>query len=202
MRASDADRDKVADVLRDAYADGRLTRDEVDERLSATYTAMTYGELVPVLHDLPVPDGTINVPALRRGADPIDLNARPVVHSTASDAQAAVAIFGAVERRGAWHVPASMTAVAIFGGGELDYTEATLEANEVVINVFCLFGGLTITVPEGLAVRNEMIGIFGGTEVGKGVMQYPSSTTPVLVIKGAAVFGGIEIQRPKRERRQ
>jgi hypothetical protein len=45
VRASDADRDRVVDVLRDAVGDGRLTADEFDERLEAALSSRTLGEL-------------------------------------------------------------------------------------------------------------------------------------------------------------
>jgi hypothetical protein len=55
MRASDADRDRIAAVLRDAHADGRLAQDELLERLGATYEARTYGDLDRLVADLPRP---------------------------------------------------------------------------------------------------------------------------------------------------
>jgi hypothetical protein len=55
MRASDADRDRIAAVLRDAHADGRLAQDELLERLGATYEARTYGDLDGLVADLPRP---------------------------------------------------------------------------------------------------------------------------------------------------
>ena len=45
LRASDADRDAVAERLREAHAEGRLTVEEVGERLDATFAARTLGEL-------------------------------------------------------------------------------------------------------------------------------------------------------------
>jgi Domain of unknown function (DUF1707) len=55
MRASDTDRDRIAAVLRDAHADGRLAQDELLERLGSTYEARTYGELDRLVADLPRP---------------------------------------------------------------------------------------------------------------------------------------------------
>jgi uncharacterized protein DUF1707 len=55
MRASDADREAVAAKLRDHYAEGRLTQDELDERVSAALSAKTFGELRPLTTDLPGP---------------------------------------------------------------------------------------------------------------------------------------------------
>lgn len=55
MRASDADRDRIAEILRDAHGDGRLSQDELLARVDATYTARTYRELDRLISDLPVP---------------------------------------------------------------------------------------------------------------------------------------------------
>lgn len=54
MRASDGDREKIAARLRDAHADGRLSADEFQLRLDALYDARTYGEIEPLVRDLPV----------------------------------------------------------------------------------------------------------------------------------------------------
>jgi hypothetical protein len=59
VRASDADRDRVADALREHYAAGRLSADELDERLTMALNARTLGELNRVLTDLP---GAYRVP--------------------------------------------------------------------------------------------------------------------------------------------
>jgi lipopolysaccharide export LptBFGC system permease protein LptF len=61
IRTSDADRDQVTARLRDHYAEGRLTRDELDERITATLSAKTFGELRRVLADLP---GSMVTPAM------------------------------------------------------------------------------------------------------------------------------------------
>ncbi|MCK2143397.1 DUF1707 domain-containing protein, partial [Streptomyces sp. WAC00276] len=53
LRASDADRDRIADLLRDALAEGRLTAEEHSERIDGVYAARTLGELEPLVRDLP-----------------------------------------------------------------------------------------------------------------------------------------------------
>lgn len=77
LRASDADRERVAQLLRDACAEGRLNSDEYQARLEENYAAATYGDLMPVLRDLPVPDGAISVPRVSSTPDSID---RPERH--------------------------------------------------------------------------------------------------------------------------
>jgi uncharacterized membrane protein len=53
IRASDADRDRVAEILGAAYADGRLSKDEYDDRLAAGFSARTYADLDRLVADLP-----------------------------------------------------------------------------------------------------------------------------------------------------
>jgi hypothetical protein len=67
IRTSDADRDRVAARLRDHFAEGRLTRDELEERIAATLNARTFGDLRQVLTDLPEP--TAGGPGLTDLAD-------------------------------------------------------------------------------------------------------------------------------------
>jgi Domain of unknown function (DUF1707) len=55
IRVSDADRERVTSRLREHFAEGRLTSDELDERISATLSAKTFGDLRPIMADLPEP---------------------------------------------------------------------------------------------------------------------------------------------------
>lgn len=189
VRASDADRERVAEVLRTAYAEGRLTATEMQERIGEAYAAQTYADLVPVLRDLPVPPGTVVVPGT--GEPPAGV--APQVASPAGSSGPMVAIFSAFSRKGTWTVPAESSATCIFGGGELDLRDAVLSARETVLTTACIFGGLEITIPEGMVVRNEIVGILGGVEVPPGV-PVPADA-PVLVLKGVAIFGGVEVKR-------
>lgn len=201
MRASDDDRERVAGVLREAYVDGRLSPTEHEERLSAVYAATTFGELVPVLTDLPVPPGTLPVPESRgvelasRSSHSQALSVRPDL--AAQGTGDAVAVFGGFERRGHWVVPPLLKAVCVFGGGELDFTQAQLTSQVTVIKVRCIFGGLDITVPEGVVVQNSVTAVFGGHST-----PAPGAPdgAPVLRIEGTAVFGGVDTHWPRRSK--
>jgi Domain of unknown function (DUF1707)/Cell wall-active antibiotics response 4TMS YvqF len=186
----------VAEVLREAYVEGRLSPSEHEERLTAAYTATTFGELVPGLTDLPVPPGTLPVPE-SRGVELVShsaaLSIRPDL-AAQSDGDA-VAVFGGFERRGRWVVPSALKAVCVFGGGELDFTQAQLTSQVTVIKVRCIFGGLDITVPEGMVVQNSVTAVFGGHSSPVNVQPHGG---PVLRIEGTAVFGGIDTHWPKK----
>jgi hypothetical protein len=197
MRASDADREKIAGILRDGYAEGRLSHSEYDERLTAVYEASTIGDLIPIVADLPVPPGTLALPATSGVDLPVAMSSSGLVVRPGQAGHGdpnVVAIFSEANRAGGWTVPAEFSSTCVFGGSKLDFTEAILTSRETILTSVCIFGGLEIVIPEGMAVRNEAVGIFGGVEV-PGTAVQPGA--PLLVIKGAAIFGGIEVKYPK-----
>ena len=74
LRASHDDRDRAVEVLRVAAGDGRITAEELDERVGAALTARTYGELAALISDLPAAPGSLPlVPGSPSGAAPKDL---------------------------------------------------------------------------------------------------------------------------------
>ena len=75
LRASHADREHVIDVLKDAFAKGRLTRDELDVRVGHTLASRTYADLTALTADLPAgqppPRRPAKAPAAREPARPM-----------------------------------------------------------------------------------------------------------------------------------
>lgn len=85
--------------------------------------------------------------------------------------------------------------VALFGGFKIDLSQADIDGNDAAIDVNVMFGGGEIIVPVNWIVSVEGIGIFGGF-VGK-AKHYPVDPTRPpkrLVVRGAAVFGGVEVK--------
>lgn len=192
MRASDADRNLVADLLTAAYSEGRITSDELDERLSATMAAKTFGELAPVTADL-VPG---SLPGRSVGA--VSTPASHLVdRSNASDeTDSTLAIFGGTERRGPWRARRRISNLTLFGGSRFDFREATFEADVCEVNILCFFGGVEIVIPEGVAVRNETVAVFGGTDVKH--VSPPQPGAPTIVLKGLVAFGGVDAKGRQR----
>jgi hypothetical protein len=194
LRASDADRDQVAAVLNAAYAEGRLTQAEHDERLDKVMTARTFDELVPLTRDLvPMPQTT---PVAASAAVGVTVDAA----GAASSADMIVAIFGAATRKGRWRVHRRSRVFALFGGVDLDMREAVFDAPVVEMSGAWCFGGLDVKVPAGVEVRDHTVGIFGGTDVRD--LGDPQPGAPVLVVKGVTLFGGVSIHGPKQPRKR
>ncbi|NLU72156.1 DUF1707 domain-containing protein [Streptomyces sp. HNM0575] len=194
VRASDADRDRVADILREALAEGRIDAEEHSERIDSVYKAKTVGELEPLVRDLPV--GRPEASAAREAAPAEYRPEAPAAGDYSKDNL--VAIFSGSVRKGRFRVPAKINAVACFGGVEIDLTEAVFERQHVQINATAVFGGIEIRVPENVTLRQKGAGIFGGFDVRTGESDDPHA--PVVLVEGAAVFGGVDA-RPKRGKR-
>jgi hypothetical protein len=187
LRASDADRERVANVLREAAGDGRLSMDELDERLDAVYAAKTYAELEPITNDLP-DGGSTYVPAPAKAVtlDPARFGGEPTSHG-------AVAILGGFTRRGDWVVPKEFTAFMLMGGGEIDLREARFAEREISIHVVAIMGGCEIIVPEDATVRVTGVGIMGAFDhTGSGA---GSPDGPVITVNGVAIMGGVDVKR-------
>ncbi|WP_328319399.1 DUF1707 SHOCT-like domain-containing protein [Streptomyces sp. NBC_00388] len=189
IRASDADRDRIADILRDALAEGRLDAEEHSERIESVYRAKTLAELEPLVQDLPTahnggrPDpGTA---AYASAGEP----------ETAVTAENLVAVFSSSTRRGRWRIGRRTNAFSLFGNIEIDLTEALFEQRTTVINATAIFGNVEVTVPENVTLRGSGTGIFGNFEVD--TLEAENPEAPVVVVNGYSVFGNIEA-KPKR----
>ncbi len=86
---------------------------------------------------------------------------------------------------------------AIFGGSEIDFRKAELAEGINAIDLLCIFGGVSMRVPEGWQVKTEVNAIFGGFSDERAIMDYPlenKEPEKVLYIKGIVLFGGGEIK--------
>jgi hypothetical protein len=195
LRASDADREQVANLLSTAYAEGRLTREEHDERVEALMAAKTFDDLIPITRDLVV-IGTPGAVAAPQSTS------RFTIDTTGQnpDSDKMIAIFGGVTRSGRWRVRKNIHALAHIGGMDLDLRNAIFEAPVVEISGFWCFGGIDIKVGEGIEVRDQTAGVFGGTDIRD--IGDPLPGAPTLVIKGMALFGGVTVRGPKPQKRR
>lgn len=182
LRASDADRDRIADILREALAEGRLDATEHSERVEKVYAAKTLGELEPLVRDLPVGPTAVQAPAAApRAYTPDPSGENPNL----------VGILGGAERKGRWRVGHRITAVAIMGGVEIDLSEATFTAPELVIHCTAIMGGVSIRLPENVTLRGGgVVGIMGGSDIK--AFESPEPGAPVVRVDGLAFWGGVE----------
>ncbi|MFD7899679.1 DUF1707 domain-containing protein [Streptomyces sp. NPDC059568] len=194
IRASDADRDRIADILREALAEGRLDAEEHAERIDSVYRAKTVGELEPLVRDLPAvgADGrtaAAATPSSGYGYGPEDPSA---------PAENLIAVFSSSTRKGRWRIGRRTNAFALFGNVEIDLTEALFGQRTTVINATSIFGNVEVRVPENISLRGSGTGIFGNFEVL--TLEATDADAPAVVVNGYSVFGNVEA-KPKRGKR-
>ena len=117
---------------------------------------------------------------------------RTVAEADDRDRVEIVSIFGGNERRVTSQSFRGGNVVCIFGGVDVDLGEARLAEGEQVLEVVAIFGGADIHVPEGSNVEVRGVAIFGGFTDKSGTRKDTSSENRLLV-KGAALFGGVEV---------
>jgi Domain of unknown function (DUF1707) len=132
LRCSDVDRDRVAEALRQAAGDGRLTLSELEERLDAAFQARTYGELEPITADLP--QGPYPVPGLSAPTT-VSRPAQAGARLPAIGFERVMTVLGDEQRSGRWEVPARLDVTCLLGDVKLDFTEAIVRHREVVVQV-------------------------------------------------------------------
>ncbi|MGH3390360.1 MAG: DUF1707 SHOCT-like domain-containing protein [Actinomadura sp.] len=148
LRASDADRDQIIELLRAAVADGRLDPVEFDERLDAALAARTIDALTPLTADLiavPGGDGALTLPFAGTPAEPaaelLTINER----------------HGTVRRDGRWTLPHRLALRTAWCDVLLDLTSSVRSAPELVIELRVSGGNVELVLAPGMVVdANEL----------------------------------------------
>jgi hypothetical protein len=176
VRASDADREATMTRLRDAAAEGRLTLDELAQRIEAADGAGTRGELARLEADLP------SVPTSRVAATPAP--------------RRLFGILGGDTLSGPFELSGECRVINVMGGADLDLTHAVLTEGEVTVRVFSLMGGSNIIVPDGVHVEHSGIGVLGWDKVEQpaGADALPPGA-PVVRIRSISIMGGNDVKR-------
>ena len=163
LRVSHEDRDQVAEVLRVAAGDGRLTADELDERLERALTARTYDDLAALVTDLPaagtalaaVPGTQLPGPlaaVLAGGAVPAPAKELVKIHVSSGHSQ----------RVGRWTVPARMDLKVSSGHIKVDLTEAVITQPALHIDAEVRSGHILLVTRPGIAVDLDDVSVRSG----------------------------------------
>jgi Domain of unknown function (DUF1707) len=147
LRASHEDRDRVVEVLRVAAGDGRLTAEELDQRLEAALTARTYAELAALTTDLPLAAGP----------------AAPVASLAPKDVVRIDCGSGTARRDGRWVVPQRMEVRVTSGSVKLDFTQAVFAQPWLRIDAEVSSGTLTLLTKPGIVVDTDEVAVKSGS---------------------------------------
>jgi hypothetical protein len=188
LRASHADRDQTVELLRVAAGDGRLSPEELDDRLERALTARTYAELAALTADLPATPGAAVVPPGAVSTAPKDL-VRIHVHGSSA------------RRDGPWVVPKELDVKVKGGSVTLDFTEAVITQPLLRITAEVTGGGLRLITRPGIVVDADDISQHGGSVT---LPEPPGPGVPVqlrIEIAGSVHGAGITAGPPPLPRR-
>jgi hypothetical protein len=197
-RPLDSLREETVDQLIMNYGHGKLSREAFERRLDAALDAKSHDELLELARDLDLKADTEYAAkkkaelGVRVGPDAFD----------GVEPEFMINIFSGTHRRGPWDVPREIRMINVFGGSDLDFSEARFSAKTTRITMFCMFGGASFYVREGIRTVSKAICIFGGVD-----NRAPSTTdsdAPTIVIEGLALFGGahIRVRKTAKQRLQ
>jgi hypothetical protein len=196
LRAGDADRERTAEVLRRAVAEGRLDIIELEERLERTYAAKTYAELALVTTDLPIGDPSSEVDTRRSGGGRRRAEAGVPGPLAPPGPSEITAVFKDEKIGGRWLVPPRLTIRTLLGRVVLDFTDAAIP-HEVVLDVAIGLAQLTLIVPDDIAVEFER-----GTQVlvsrKNRSRGRPAPGTPRIRVRGMMAAAEVVARPPKR----
>jgi hypothetical protein len=182
LRASHEDRDAVIETLRVAAGDGRLTAEELDERLEIAFNAKTYGELAVLTSDLPVGPVTAAVAPAVPAKDVVRIDCRS----------------GNAVRDGYWVVPKRLEVRVTSGNVRLDFTQATISQAVLQIDADVRSGNLVIITKPGVAVDTDDLTVRSGNVK---VAKPPWGTVPVrlqITVSGRVGSGNIVAHHKRR----
>jgi hypothetical protein len=198
-RASDAEREHAVEILGNAAVEGRLSVDELDERIESAYATRSVGELDRLLADVSrdaFPDE--RTVASRRRSDRIAVREGP------GGTRRVVSIMGGNHRRGHWRIARHCAVVSIMGGSEIDLCDVELSHPATQLNVYSAMGGATIRVPDGVRVQVSKLAIMGANDVRLGDRP-PRPGDPLIRIRLVSIMGAGKVRagrKPSRTERR
>jgi hypothetical protein len=187
LRASHTDRDRVVELLRVAAGDGRLTAEELDERLEAALTARTYSELAVLTTDLPAAPLPAS-PAQSAG----------VVQGGAKELVKIECGSGTARRDGQWIVPQRMEIDVASGSVKLDLTEAVISSPTLQLDIDVRSGSLLLVTRPGIVVDTDDVAVRSGSV---GVKTHRRRNVPVVLrvqVSGKVASGSFKARPPRR----
>jgi hypothetical protein len=187
-RPLDTLRDEVVDRLIVNVGHGQLSLEAFQRRLDDAFDADRHDTLMALVEDLEMPvDGHFS--------EQKQASLPPLQDDEVGDVESIVAVFGGSSRKGPWRVPAKLRVVTMFGGADIDLSQATFTSHTTRIKVLCLFGGVDIKVPERMHATMKAIAIFGGAD--NKAPACADREAPRLIVEGLVMFGGADV-KPKR----
>jgi hypothetical protein len=163
-----SDRDTAVKRIQDAFAEGQISHQDLDERLSSVLTARTRHEVLAALDSLPMPaeDRVVRIDAMK----------------------------GTIRRSGAWRVPRVLHIESDYGSVDLDFCRAAFETPVIDVELQLRFGKAKITVPAGAVVDLDELQTVWKQPRYTPPQQLTQTRGPLIRISGSMEYGRLRIR--------
>lgn len=183
LRASDAERDRVAELLGEALADGRISAEEHRERVDRLYATRTRADLASLTADLGTGGSDLEP---RRSARLVPVErVRPQV-----------AILSSSMVRPTGRVQGGMGAVGLLGNARIDLAHATIDEGGVQLTATAILGAIDIVVPADARVKMTGFPLLGSLSP---TVEPGPADGPRVEVKAFALLGSVTIHRAEPE---
>ena len=194
-RPLSAVREETIDRLIVNYGHGKISLEAFERRLDQALDANSADALVALTADLEL---QVDRQYAQQKRAEFGIRTEPIPYQR--DTSVMIHIFGGGNRSGAWTVPSEIWMVNIFGGGEIDFSNARFTSPVVRIKMLTLFGGAQFYVNENINTQTHALCLFGGMH--NAGPSNPDPNNPTVIVEGLVLFGGadIRIKRTLKER--
>lgn len=182
----DALREETIDRLIMNYGHGELSLEAFQRRLDEAYDAQHNHQLIALTADL---DLAVDSAYVARKRETLDIQADP---EPADDVEYMIHVFSGGDRKGRWTPARELRVVTVFGGCDIDFSEARFAAPVTTVKMVCLFGGVNVFVREDINVTSKALCMFGG--INNKAANTGGSDAPRVIIEGFVLFGGANIK--------
>ncbi|MEH6558024.1 MAG: LiaF domain-containing protein [Oceanicoccus sp.] len=179
-------REEVIDQLIMNYGHGTLSLEAFERRLDEAYNSKKHAVLKHLVADLEL---DIDTTYIQEKKESLGVGYQ---NNPSKNLDYIVHIFGGGERSGRWEAAKKIIMINIFGGGDIDFTDAKFSSPTVTVKLFCLFGGANIYVPKEVNISCKTICLFGS--VNNKVLSTIDRNSPTVIIEGLVLFGSAAIK--------
>jgi hypothetical protein len=191
-RPIDSLREEAIDQLIMNYGHGKLSLEAFERRLDRALDTRSHETLLELTKDL---DLVVDKKYTEQKKTELGIQTATRDAEDAGDVDHMINIFGGSNRSGAWQVASEIRMLNVFGGADLDFSDAHFSSKTTRITMLCLFGGANFYVREGINAVSKALCIFGGINNRASSGNDPNA--PTLLIQGLVLFGGAEIKIKK-----
>ena len=188
-------REETIDQLIVNYGHGKLSLAAFERRLDEALDTQSHDRLLELTKDLDL-RADRQYAERKRAELGIRVQASDAYNrEDAGEVEHIINIFGGSNRSGQWDVPSRIRILTLFGGSDLDFSEARFTSQTTRITMLCIFGGVDLRVREGVRTVSKAVCIFGGVDNRAPSTSDPNA--PTIVLQGLVLFGGVDIKIKK-----